>query len=417
MAESTKPRGWKWEKFEEQLIYDGDSSGSGWSMDEGDQPTRKILNNDEQPTHDVEMADEPEEMELQPTQPPRSQIEREATTRAQISASTKVKRVIASIQNLNIRERKFVACEMRDICPKGTHNTILKYWQKSKRQAGRQIIRVNRIQKRKVKSSIRKSAWFVPLIFKGDKIPQNGKLFLDIEDIDLKLAKTIQKQKHTNDELKYEYDSKHMKVPATVAIINEAGQLVLWAFISWPKYQVCQYFTSLTGLSWRQQKKGISLQLLHQLLKLCLPGNLLVGFAIKNDMQVLKFHHDRVEDLQDFHAFNDGIQPYSLKTLAKVYLDEDSFQAREHSAIKDARITRALYNCKRAMTSDPDNNPPKAVVRMPRDAFRKTKGDFCRCYKKSSDQHLRDIRITSTGNLEHYFLYKSDSANSRQSIA
>lgn len=364
---------------EELLIYDGDDSGSGWSS-EGE--------NDGNEHHANEIAGS--------TTP-------DITAPGLDSDMTKVKSLLESIKELSPFQQRFIACELRDICDTSMRNTVIKYWQKAKRTGLRSRLREERIQKRRVVAGIHKPAWEVPLIFKGDAIPQGGKLFMDIEDIDLKLAKT--RISNPGPQVEYTYDSKHLKVPATIAVVNEAGTLVLWAFISWPRYQICQHFTSLTGLSWKERKAGIPLQRVHQLLDLCLAGNTLVGFAIRGDLRVLQYEHGDVEDLQDFAAYTDGRQPYSLKSLAAAYLNKTDFQSGRHSAIQDARITLALYQHKAKMEANPFHYPRKDVTRIPREKFTRTPGDFCRCDKNVEARHSRHIRVKKAHGDGPYYAY------------
>ena len=73
-----------------------------------------------------------------------------------------------------------------------------------------------------------RGTWNIPLIFQCDKVPVHGKLFIDVEKVTLKIVPP---------------QTKHEAVGATVGIVNEAKTLVLWAYIAWPKRQVCQYFS------------------------------------------------------------------------------------------------------------------------------------------------------------------------------
>ena len=58
-------------------------------------------------------------------------------------------------------------------------------------------------------------AWKCPFIFRGDLVPVNGKVFLDVEKITLK---------------KLPGEMNHTEAAATVAIVNKEGILIFWGF-------------------------------------------------------------------------------------------------------------------------------------------------------------------------------------------
>ena len=83
-------------------------------------------------------------------------------------------------------------------------------------------------------------------IFRGDKVPINGKLFMDVEKVTLKKTKS---------------DKKHKQVAATVCLVNEDGKVVLWAFIKIPHEDICQYAPKITNLSERKLGAGVELEM------------------------------------------------------------------------------------------------------------------------------------------------------------
>ena len=207
-----------------------------------------------------------------------------------------------------------------------------------------------------------RSAWKSPLIFRGDKVPENGKLFLDVEKVNLKIS--------------------HKLVAATIAIVNEAKTLVLWAYISWPHREVCQYFTQFTNLKRGSLDIGVPVETIHVLLDKCLEGNLLIGQDIKQDLISLQYNHRHIEDLQDF--FKDRKrQAYSLKALAQAYLDKDQVQEGAHSAIIDARLTRDLYFVKERLIIENDNSDIDINIPRPYKApYIFDPRDRCHCINK-----------------------------------
>lgn len=314
--------------------------------------------------------------------------------------------ILNQFESLTREEKRDLVCKLKAKCDPSDRRTVARFWSKDDKSGS-----PAKFRKRAhiATLGVNRAAWAVPLIFAGDKIPVNGVLALDAENINLKLAKVAIPGSPGN----FRKDDVHLSVPATVALVNEAGDIVLWAFISWPKSQVCQYFTGLTKLSRSDFKDGITLHVLHQLLDKCLKGNTLVGHNIFKDLDAMKYEHDRVEDLQDYPDFRDHQnQPYGLKALASTYLGEErmeSFQNGEHSAIKDARVTMDMYKIREKMKYDPINFPVKPVSRPPRNPFRKTKGDFCLCHNQ---MFIRDERINRgkdyDPSLSYYFYRRTD---------
>jgi len=212
--------------------------------------------------------------------------------------------------------------------------------------------------------SFSKAAWKCPLIFRGDHVPDHGKLFIDVEKVSLKIRPG---------------NSKHETVAATIAVVNENKTLILWAYIKWPQRSVCQYFTSLTNLERGSLDIGIPLYFVHKLLDMCLDGNLLIGQDIKNDLRSLRYTYNNVEDLKEFFVDKNN-QAYGLKALAAKYLNKPNVQEQEHSAIIDARLTKDLYTVKERMISDKTNSNYEFDIARPiRAPYVCDPGDRCFC--------------------------------------
>jgi hypothetical protein len=290
--------------------------------------------------------------------------EPEPGTSADCEPEDPVRRILLELKNLWSNELCEVACKLRDICLPEDKRKIMRFWGKKQKKPDTRVSAL-KVTLLKEQGYFSKPAWEIPFIFQGDKVPTNGFLFLDVEAINLLLAL---------------WDDSHRQVAATIAIVNEAGSLVLWAFISWPAQQVCQYMTSITRLSRKHFKNGYPLHIIQYHLGKILPGNTLVGFGLAEDLKRLDYSHDKLEDLQDFRPYNDeNGQPYSLRDLATQYLGLGEIQGKEHSAIIDARVTRSLYKHKMRMMTCPENYPEKKIERTVRPKFKHTPGDWCHC--------------------------------------
>ena len=86
----------------------------------------------------------------------------------------------------------------------------------------------------------------VPIIFRGDKVPVGGKLYLDVE-------KVVMVKSHTR--------FPHKQMAATLAIVNSDLKVVLWCFIKWERAEVCTYMPSITKLNAHVLSGGIQLEL------------------------------------------------------------------------------------------------------------------------------------------------------------
>lgn len=83
-------------------------------------------------------------------------------------------------------------------------------------------------------------------IFRGDKLSEGGNLFLDVEKVSIR---------------KKPGAKSHDVKAATIAVVNEDGKLVLWAFIKIDHEDICQYAPRITNLNERKLGIGVSLDL------------------------------------------------------------------------------------------------------------------------------------------------------------
>ncbi|CAG7819485.1 unnamed protein product [Allacma fusca] len=114
---------------------------------------------------------------------------------------------------------------------------------------------------------LRVSKWEVDLIYRGDLVPTNGILFMDVEKVSLL--------------------SSHMNVAGTVAVVDSRRELVLWAIIR--VENICQYFPKLTGLSKDKIAMGIIPKQALCMIKKVLKENTVVGAAIEQDLKSLDY--------------------------------------------------------------------------------------------------------------------------------
>ncbi|KAF1985039.1 hypothetical protein K402DRAFT_413487 [Aulographum hederae CBS 113979] len=134
---------------------------------------------------------------------------------------------------------------------------------------------------------------------------------------------------------------------ARVSIVNYHGDLLYDSFVL-PHQPVLDYRTHVSGVTAALLRPGYARPFsdVQKDVADLLKGKILVGHAIRNDIDVLMFGHPR-RDVRDtsrhasFRQYAAGATP-SLKKLAREILGWD-IQAGEHSSIEDARATMALF--------------------------------------------------------------------------
>lgn len=132
---------------------------------------------------------------------------------------------------------------------------------------------------------------------------------------------------------------------ARVSIVNFHGNTVLDCFVA-PKEKVTDWRTWVSGVKASDMKNAITFEEAQQKVADILQDRILVGHAIKNDLDVLLLSHPR-RDIRDtsrhpeFRKLSNGKTP-GLKKLAKELLGVD-IQGGSHSSIEDARACILLY--------------------------------------------------------------------------
>lgn len=132
-----------------------------------------------------------------------------------------------------------------------------------------------------------------------------------------------------------------------VSIVNYHGNVVYDTYVK-PDKPVTDYRTKYSGLRPQDIKNGVSFETAREQVKNIVEGRVLVGHSIKNDLDVLKIHHDDVRDtaqLPSYKAMNGGQKP-SLKFLSENVLNKE-IQRGEHSSVEDAAATMELYKAKK----------------------------------------------------------------------
>lgn len=134
-------------------------------------------------------------------------------------------------------------------------------------------------------------------------------------------------------------------VLARVSIVNFHGTQVYDSFVR-PKEFVTDWRTHVSGVSAKNMATARSFEEVQADVSALLQSRVLVGHAIKHDLDVLMLGHPK-KDIRDTSRFS-GFRKYSagrtpgLKKLAKEVLGVD-IQGGEHSSIEDARATMLLF--------------------------------------------------------------------------
>lgn len=139
--------------------------------------------------------------------------------------------------------------------------------------------------------------------------------------------------------------SDERSVLARVSIVNYHGAQVYDSFVR-PKEFVTDWRTHVSGVSAKNMATARTFEEVHAEVSDILKDRVLIGHAIKNDLDVLMIGHPK-KDIRDTSRFS-GFRKYasgrtpSLKKLAKEVLGVE-IQSGQHSSIEDARATMLLF--------------------------------------------------------------------------
>ncbi|KAK9511905.1 hypothetical protein O3M35_000466 [Rhynocoris fuscipes] len=130
---------------------------------------------------------------------------------------------------------------------------------------------------------------------------------------------------------------------ARVSIVNLFGDCLYDKFVK-PKETVTDYRTHISGVRAADLKNADDFETVQKEVADLIKGRIIVGHAIKNDLEVLFLSHPRhqIRDTAKFFR-KKGCGTPSLKNLASEYLGV-KIQSGEHSSIQDAQAAVQLYN-------------------------------------------------------------------------
>lgn len=132
---------------------------------------------------------------------------------------------------------------------------------------------------------------------------------------------------------------------ARISIVNYHGQQLYDSFVM-PKEAVTDYRTFVSGITPELLQSARTLEAVQTDVAKLLDGKVLIGHAIRNDLNALLLGHPKrdIRDTSSYPGFRQlaGGKTPALKKLAKEVLGID-IQNNEHSSIEDARATMLLF--------------------------------------------------------------------------
>lgn len=138
---------------------------------------------------------------------------------------------------------------------------------------------------------------------------------------------------------------------ARVSLVNYHGHQIYDSYVQVPRHiEITDYRTAVSGIEPKHMRKDVARPFdeVRNDLKILLQGRILVGHAVKNDLDVLILKHDKrlIRDTSKFSKFRElasipGRTP-GLKLLAEKLLGVE-IQVGAHSSVEDARATMALF--------------------------------------------------------------------------
>ena len=132
---------------------------------------------------------------------------------------------------------------------------------------------------------------------------------------------------------------------ARISVVNYHGHQIYDSYVQ-TKEAVTDYRTSVSGITPQLLRSARTFEAVQSEVAKLIDGKILVGHAIKNDLQALLLSHPKrdIRDTSRHPAFRQlaGGKTPSLKKLAREVLGAD-IQGGEHSSIEDARATMLLF--------------------------------------------------------------------------
>ena len=132
---------------------------------------------------------------------------------------------------------------------------------------------------------------------------------------------------------------------ARVSVVDFHGVQVYDSFVA-TKEPVTDYRTPVSGITAALLRGARPFEQVQRDVAGLLQGKVLVGHALRNDLQALMLGHPK-RDVRDTSAFDGyrqmfGTRRPALRMLARRVLGVE-IQAGEHSSVEDARVTMALF--------------------------------------------------------------------------
>lgn len=134
-------------------------------------------------------------------------------------------------------------------------------------------------------------------------------------------------------------------IVARVSIVNQFGKCVYDKYVK-PTEKVTDYRTAVSGIRPQNINTGEDFKTVQKEVAEILKGRILVGHALRNDLQVLFLDHPqkKIRDTQRYKPFKERVKSSSpsLKLLCERLLNIQ-VQTAEHCSIQDAQAAMRLY--------------------------------------------------------------------------
>ncbi|CCD23318.1 putative 3'-5' exonuclease NDAI_0B02830 [Naumovozyma dairenensis CBS 421] len=133
---------------------------------------------------------------------------------------------------------------------------------------------------------------------------------------------------------------------ARISIVNFFGHVIMDEYVK-PREKVTDWRTWVSGIKSEHMKNAISFKEAQKKTADILKGRILVGHAVKHDLEALLLSHPKImirdtsRHLPYRQKYAKGKSP-SLKKLTKEVLKLE-IQTGEHSSVQDAQATMLLY--------------------------------------------------------------------------
>lgn len=137
----------------------------------------------------------------------------------------------------------------------------------------------------------------------------------------------------------------HDSALARLSIVDYHGRQLYDSFVL-PKESITDYRTLVSGITPQLLKSARTFEVVQTEVAKLLDGRILVGHAIRNDLDALLLGHPKrdIRDTSRYPGFRQlaGGKTPSLKKLAREVLGVD-IQGGEHSSLEDARAAMLLF--------------------------------------------------------------------------